>query len=68
MVGHSDKERSFSFGLGDGSRPFGTLLLCQGCERHSLQNSDPSRVGRIGGSQLRKAHQRDEARPPEALI
>ena len=28
MVRHSDKEGSLSFGLGDGSRPFSTLLLC----------------------------------------
>jgi len=40
MVGRSDKERSLSFGLGDGSLPFSPLLLCQGCERESIAQAD----------------------------
>ena len=55
MVGRRDKKRSVSFSLGDGGLLFGAFLFCEACENSLLHDGDPRSLGRVDGSQLRKA-------------
>src|SRR3984893_3690798 len=55
MVGRRDKKRSVSFSLGDGGLPFGAFHFCEARENSLLHDGDPRSLGRVDGSQLRKA-------------
>ena len=55
MVGRRNKKRSVSFSLGDCGLPFGAFLFCEACEDSLLHDGDPRSLGRVDGSQLRKA-------------